>query len=234
MGIVSSVLSGVGALGSAIYGTIASAKANNRARKLIQQQRDDNRAWYNIKSSQDYTQRADVQAAIKKQREMLDEQYKRAKATGAVAGATDESIALQKKAANDALSQTMTDVAAGAAAYKDNIEQQYRSQDAALNQQQIQSYQQQAAQTAQAASQAVNAGLAGVGQGIAEMGTQVPVDTPPQQQIDLKQAAEIVNQPGTFNPLNGKYNEPTPQVNVTTPKAKGVLKDPSEREKPLI
>ena len=217
MGIVSSVLSGIGALGSAIYGTIASGKANNRARKLIQQQRDDNKAWYNIKSSQDYTQRADVQAAIKKQRELLDEQYKRAKAANTVAGGTDESLALQKKAANNAMAQTMTDVAAGAAAYKDNIEQQYRAQDAALNQHQIQSYQQQAAQTAQAASQAVNAGLAGVGQGIAEKGTQVVADAPAQPQIDLKEAEAIVNQPGTFNPLNGKFNEYTPQVVVKDP-----------------
>lgn len=166
MALVSSIIGGVGALGSAIYGAAASAKANNRARRLIQQQRDDNREWYNIKSAQDYTQRADVQAAIKRQRELLDEQYKRARATNAVAGGTDEALALQKKAANQAMAQTMTDVAAGAANYKDNIEQQYRSQDAALNQQQAQSYQQQAAQTAQAASQAVNAGLGLVGQGI--------------------------------------------------------------------
>lgn len=166
MGIASSIIGAAAALGSAIYGSAASAQANNKARRLIQQQRDDNREWYNIKNAQDYTQRSDVQAAIKRQRELLNEQYNKARTTNAVAGGTDESLALQKQAANQAMAQTMTDVASGAAAYKDGIEQQYRAQDAALNQQQAQSYQQQAQATAQAASQAVNAGIGLVGQGI--------------------------------------------------------------------
>lgn len=159
-------IGGVAALGSAIYGGIKSAKANNKARDLIQQQRRDNRDWYTLRMSQDYTQRADVQAAIKRQRELLNEQYQRARATNVVAGGTDEALALQQQAANKAVSDTMTDVAAQAANYKDNVEQQYRAQDAALNQQQAQSYQQQAAQTAQAASQGVNAGIGLMGNAI--------------------------------------------------------------------
>lgn len=157
---------GLAALGSAIYGGITSAKANNKARDLIAQQRNDNKAWYDLRMSQDYTLRTDVQAAIKRQRELLDEQYRRARATNVVAGGTDEALALQQQAANKSLSDTMTDVAAQAAAYKNNVEQQYRAQDAALNQQQVQNYQQQAAQTAQAASQGVNAGLGLVGNAI--------------------------------------------------------------------
>ena len=209
--LASSIIGGIGALGSAIYGAFKSSKANNQARKLIQQQRDDNKRWYDVKMSQDYTQRADVQAAIKKQRELLDEQYKRARATNAVAGGTDEALALQKQAANNAVADTMTNVASNAAAYKDNVEQQYRANDAALNQQQAQSYQQQAAQTAAAASQAVNAGLNLVGQGLAERGNQIVVNEP-QQEVDLKQVAAEVNRPGTFNPLNGKFNEAAPAV----------------------
>lgn len=217
MSIVSSIIGGVGALGSAIYGAITSSRANNRARKLIQQQRDDNKEWYNIKMSQDYTRRADVQAAIKRQREMLDEQYRRAKATNAVAGGTDESLALQKKAANESLAQTMTDVAAQSAAYKDNIERQYRAQDAALNQQQAQSHQQQAAQAAQAASQAVNAGIGLVGQGIAERAQQPPANDTPADNI-----------PSGIIPINP--NAPLRKIDhsdVTTPN----VKDP---KKPIL
>ena len=164
----SAIIGGVAALGSAIYGGIKSAQANNNARRLIEQQRDDNRGWYNLRMSQDYTQRADVQAAIKRQRELLNEQYQRAKATNVVAGGTDEALALQQQAANKSVSDTMTDIAAQAANYKDNVEQQYRAQDVALNQQQVQNYQQQAAQTAQAASQGVNAGLGMLGNGLAK------------------------------------------------------------------
>ena len=132
---VSAIIGAVGALGSAIYGGIKSAQDNQRAQALIQQQRDENKAWYNLRRNQDYTQRADVQAAIKRQRELLNEQYDRARATNVVAGGTDEALALQQKAANQSLSNTMTDVAAQSSAYKDKVEEQYRAQDAALNQQ---------------------------------------------------------------------------------------------------
>lgn len=152
-------IGGVAALGSAVYGGLSSSKANEKARDLISQQRRDNRAWYNLRMSQDYTQRADVQAAIKRQRELLNEQYNQARGKNIVAGGTDEALALQQQAANQSLSQTMTDVAAQAGSYKDNVEQQYRQQDAALNQQEVQNYQQQAQQAAQAGSQGVNAGL---------------------------------------------------------------------------
>ena len=161
------VQGGVGltaALGGAIYGAVKSGKYNRKAEALIQQQRDDNEAWYKTKMKQDYTMRSDVQAAINRQREILNDQYKRARATNVVAGGTDEQLALQKEAANRSLAQTVTDVAANAADYKDSVEQQYRQQDAALNQQQVQGYQQIAAQTAQAASQVVNKGLQQFGQ----------------------------------------------------------------------
>ena len=164
--IASIVEGGIGltaAIGGAIYGSNKSGEYNRAADRLRGKIRDENKRWYDIKQSQDYTQIADVQAAIKKQRELLDAQYKRAKATNVVAGGTDEALALQKQAANQSLSQTTTDIAARASDYKDNVERQYRAQDYALNQQELQNYQQRAAATAQAASQVVNAGLSMVG-----------------------------------------------------------------------
>ena len=165
------IISAIAALGSSIYGAYKSSQAQKRAEQLIQKQRDENKRWYEIKMAEDYTQRADVQAAIKRQRELLDEQYRNARKSAAVTGATDESVALQQQAANDSLSKTMTDVAAQSTNYKDSVERQYRSQDAALNQQQSQQQSQHAAQTAQAASQAVNAGINAVGQFAGEIGS---------------------------------------------------------------
>ncbi len=156
---IGSIIGGVTALGSAIYGGIKSSAENNKARRLIQQQRDDNKAWYEKKMSDDYTMRSDVQAAVNKQRALLNEQLRNARATNTVAGGTAESLALQQKQAVKSVSDTMTDVAAEAAAHKDAIENQYRATDAALNQQQAQSHQQQAAQVATAAGQAVGAGI---------------------------------------------------------------------------
>lgn len=173
MGIISSALQLGGAVVGAVSSGIAakkSAQANEKARQLIQQRRDDNKAWYNAKMSSDYTMRPDAQNVINRQRELLDEQYKNAKATNIVSGGTDASVAMQKAAANDAMAQTMSDIASNAADYKDKVEQQYRAEDAALNQQQAQTYQQQAAQTAQAGSQATNAGLGLIGAGASMTG----------------------------------------------------------------
>lgn len=186
------IAGGVGALGSAIYGAIASSKENKKAQQLIQQQRDDNRAWYNARMSQDYTQRSDAQAVINKQRELLDQQYKNAAATNAVMGGSDTSLAAQKAAANDAMAQTMSDIASNAASYKDSVEQQYRAQDAALNQQQAQIHADQAKATAQAAAQAVGAGISLMGQGLAATPNAQPaapgsIQLTPQQQAQQAQ-----------------------------------------------
>jgi hypothetical protein len=164
--LLSSIIGGVGALGSAIYGAVKSSQNAKRARQLIQNQRDENQRWYNTKMNEDYTLRTDVQNAINRQRELLDEQIKRANARSVVGGASEEQAALAKEAANKSVAQATADIAAEGANYKDRVEQQYRANDAALNQQQAQTYQQQAAQVAQAAGQAVNAGLNLVGQGI--------------------------------------------------------------------
>ena len=169
---MSATLAAIGsaaALGSAIYGAASSAINNNKARRLIQQQRDDNRRWYEINRSADFTQRADVQAAITKQRELLDEQLRNANATKAVTGASEESTALAKEAANRATADAAREIAAHSSTHKDNVERQYRAEDNALNQQQAQSYQQQAVQTAAAASQAVNAGINVAGMGAGEV-----------------------------------------------------------------
>ena len=110
--LLSSIIGAAGALGSAIYGAVKSSKANNQARALIDQQRKDNRRWYETKMNQDYTQRADVQRAITKQRELLDEQLKRANAASRVSGASDESAALAKEAANKSVAEATADIAA--------------------------------------------------------------------------------------------------------------------------
>lgn len=161
------------ALGSAIYGAASSAINNTKGRKLIQRQRENVLHWSEINRGSDYTQRADVQAAITKQRELLDEQLRNANATKAVTGASEESTALQKESANRATADAARDIAAQSTAYKDNVERQARAEESALNQQEAQSYQQQAAETAKAASQAVSAGINVAGIGAGEVKTPV-------------------------------------------------------------
>lgn len=150
---VGTLIGAAAQVGSSIYGAIKSSQANKRAEKLLQNQRDENQKWYDQKMSEDYSQRTDVQNVLRKQRELLQDQYKRARATNVVAGGTDESLALQQQAANDAMGDTMADIAANADTYKEGVENQYRTQDAALNQQQIANEQNRAQTIANAAGQ---------------------------------------------------------------------------------
>ena len=132
---VGSIIGAAAQIGSSVYGAIKSSQANKKATEMIQGQRAENKKWYDAKMAENYMQRSDVQNVLRKQRELLQEQYQRARATNIVAGGTDESLALQQQAANAAMGDTMANIAANASAYKDSIEQQYRTQDAALNQQ---------------------------------------------------------------------------------------------------
>lgn len=193
---IATIAGAAAALGSSIYSAVKSSQQNKKAQQLIQQQRDDNKAWYNAKMSEDYTMRSDAQNVINKQRELLNEQYKNARATNAVAGGSDAALAMQKAAANDAMAQTMSDIASEASNYKDQVEQQYRAQDAALNQQQAQNYADQAKATAQAGSQAVNAGLNLMGAGMMSPETKLnpsPAINAGKQMLDAAKAASIAD-----------------------------------------
>lgn len=150
---VGAIIGAAAQIGSSIYGAVKSSQANKRAQAMIQNQRDENQKWYDQKIAEDYTQRSDVQNILRKQRDLLNEQYQRARATNIVAGGTDESLALQQQAANEAMGDTIAGIAANASNYKDSIENQYRAQDAALNQQQIGVEQANAQTIAQAAGQ---------------------------------------------------------------------------------
>lgn len=150
---VGSIIGAAAQIGSSIYGAIKSSQANERAQKLLQGQIDENQKWYDTKMNEDFMQRSDVQNVLRKQRDLLQEQYKRARATNIVAGGTDEQLALQQQAANATMGDTMANIAAQATDYKEGIENQYRSQKAALTQQQIGIEQGNANAIAQAAGQ---------------------------------------------------------------------------------
>lgn len=153
-------------VGASIYGAIKSSQANKKAMDILKAQKDENKKWYEERMGEDYLQRADVQNVLRKQRELLGEQYKRARATNVVAGGTDESLAMQQQAANEIMGDTMGNIAAQAESYKEGVENQYRSTDAALAQQEMGIHQAQAKTIATAAGQvgkAVNGLVTGAG-----------------------------------------------------------------------
>lgn len=164
--LAAAVMGAATSLGSTIYGSMQSRKNRAKALNLLSRLKSDNQKWYDTQMAQDYTQRSDTQAILKKQKELLDEHYNKARATNVVAGGTDEALAMQKQQANDTLADTMTNIASQASAHKDAVEQQYINQKNALIQQQAGIYTGQAQSVAQAAGQGVSAGLNLVGAGI--------------------------------------------------------------------
>lgn len=150
---VGAIVGAAAQVGSSIYGAIKSSQANQRAMDLLKARKEENKKWYEEKMAEDYTQRADVQNVLRKQRELLGEQYKRARATNVVAGGTDESLAMQQQAANEIMGDTMGNIAAQAESYKEGVENQYRTTDAALAQQEMDIHQTQAQAIANAAGQ---------------------------------------------------------------------------------
>ena len=156
--IISGVLGGAMQLGSTIDGQKETNRLNKQSQKELDNRRAENKQWYNQKMNEDYMMRSDVQNVLRKQRELLQEQYQRARATNIVAGGTDEALALQQQAANKTMGDTMANIAADASTYKDAIENQYRTQENALSAQQQQIYNNQATQVANAASQASQMG----------------------------------------------------------------------------
>lgn len=157
------IAGGLTALGSTIYGAVKSSSENRKAQELIARQKRENEDWYNARMSEDFTSRPDAQRVIQKQRELLEERYKKARAAQVVGGASDESVQREQESANAAMADTMSAIAAQGADYKERVENSYRNQDAGLTQQQVAVHEKQAQQTAQAASQAAQAGLNLVG-----------------------------------------------------------------------
>lgn len=174
---VGAIIGGALQAGSAIYGAIKSSQASKKAMQLLQNQRDENKKWYEQRMAEDYTQRADVQNVLRKQKDMLAEQYQRARATNAVAGGSDEALILQQREANETLGETTANIAAQSEAYKEGIENQYRQREAELAQQEIGNYQNQAQAISAAAGQVGSAvsglvnGISGAAKGKADTST---------------------------------------------------------------
>ena len=75
----------------------------------------------------DPLQNSENQAALRQARDLLKANTNRVTAGAAVTGATDESIALQKAAANESVEDITADIAAGSTQYKDSAMQNYLS-----------------------------------------------------------------------------------------------------------
>lgn len=162
MGIFGSALGGALGIGASIFGGISASKAMKKVKQNVEGQMRENEAWYNRRSKEDATQRADAQAILNRTEESIRNRNRQAAGAQAVTGGTEESVAAAKAANNQALTDATTNIAIAADSRKDHIEQQYMQNKADLNNQ-LNSLEQ---AKAQAIGQAVN-GVAQAGAGMA-------------------------------------------------------------------
>ena len=117
-------------LGGSIFGGIKASREAKKQQKMLDAQKAENQAWYNRRYNEDGTQRADAQRLLTNTQDLLRRQTKAAQGANAVAA--------QKAANNQALAEATSTIAAASDARKDNIEQQYQTNNNALADKQMQ------------------------------------------------------------------------------------------------
>lgn len=118
---------GVG-LASNILGGVKAAKAARQQKELLERERQANEAWYNQNYYQDYLNRSDSQAAIKRVQDFITKRNKTVAATTAVTGATPEAVLAEQENNQKLLSDTVGNIAANADSYKDSVQARYQQQ----------------------------------------------------------------------------------------------------------
>lgn len=132
---IGSIIGGAIGLGSSIYGGVKASQAYKQANQKLKGQREENQNWYDRRYNEDSTQRADAQRLLTHAQEQYRNRSKQAESAQAVMGGTDESVAASKAANAQALAETTSRIAVTGDARKDNIEAQYRTQDANITDQ---------------------------------------------------------------------------------------------------
>lgn len=133
MGIFGSAIGGALGIGGAIFGGISASKAMKKVKRNLEGQMKDNQSWYNRRSNEDATQRADTQRVLTIMNEDIKKRNRQAAAAQAVMGGTEESVAAAKMANNAALADAASQIAVAGERRKDQIEQQYIQTKSELN-----------------------------------------------------------------------------------------------------
>lgn len=123
---------GLSAVGS-IFGGISASKAMKKVKANLQEQKQENEAWYNRRFNEDATQRADAQRILAKTEESIRARNRQTAGVQAVTGGTEESVAAAKAANNEALAEAASQIAVAGDNRKDEIEQAFRQRDAQLD-----------------------------------------------------------------------------------------------------
>lgn len=115
-------------LASGLFGGIKAAKQRKKAQRALNEEKTYNENLFNREYYSDPLERSDSAALLRNLREGLKERSKRTTATAAITGATPEAIVAEKEASNNTISDTMSNLGAMNAQYKDNVMNRYLNQ----------------------------------------------------------------------------------------------------------
>lgn len=146
---------GLGAAGSAAN-FISQAKEARKRRRALDERERENEAWYNRKYNEVGTESASAQRALTAMRDAQRQRMNSASGAAAVSGASSESVAAEKAAANKAIGDTVSAIAARDDARKERVEDEYRSEKRAIDNARDNISLQKQQNTAAATSQALN------------------------------------------------------------------------------
>lgn len=175
---IGAIIGAATSIGGSILGGIKARRAAKKANAQLDRTEKENQAWYDRKYNEDYTQGAMAQAALNKAKEAVSENMRNATGSSVVTGATAEEAARAKNAANEVISDTLSNITQEGQQRKDSIEQQYLNTRNSIEQQRMALYNRQAANATNGANQAMTAGMGlagadirsklGMGQGLFE------------------------------------------------------------------
>ena len=123
---------GLSAVGS-VFGGLSASKAMKKVKKNLEAQKQANQSWFDRRYNEDATQRADAQRILAKTEEAIRNRNRQAAGVQAVMGGTEESVAATKAANAQATAEAASQIAVGAEARKDQIEQTYQQNEARLD-----------------------------------------------------------------------------------------------------
>lgn len=146
---------GLGAAGSAAN-FISQAKEARKRRRALDERERENEAWYNRKYNEVGTESAAAQRALTAMRDAQRERMNRASGAAAVSGASSESVAAEKAAANKTIGDTVSAIAARDDARKERVDKEYRREKRAIENARDNISLQKQQNTASATSQALN------------------------------------------------------------------------------
>lgn len=122
------VVPAIMAAGSVLSSWIGSKSGSGERKKAISDlegARDKELAYWEKLAYSDPLQNSENQAALRQARELLKQNTNRVAASAAVTGATPETVALQKAAANESLEDITADIAAGSTQFRTDAMQNY-------------------------------------------------------------------------------------------------------------